>query len=145
MAKDPDSEYLSGCLFVAAAAILTLLPPIFFVSTDVEDVLPVIGTNAGLQRLFSWSAGYSALFGLIFSRLGGLAGAFGTLGGYLCGAAYWFLTIQQTLVKTLAKEGHPTEYPDSTVWLVPLAWLGIGIVVSFLPMLKNPRLKHKES
>ena len=145
MSRSADNEYFAGCLLVGATALLTLLPPIVYVGLDGSDEFPRIGTNEGLQDLFLRSAGFSSLFGLILSRLGGIAGAFGSMGGFLCGAAYWFLAIQQSFVKTLARYDQPTEYPDSTVWLVPLAWIGIGIVVSFLPMLKNPRLKHKES
>ena len=145
MANDSDKEFLGGCLFVALTSFATILPPILFCLLDQQAPPFRVYTNAGLQFLFGYSAVISAILGLLLARVGSLAGSFGAFGGFLCGAAYWFMHLQQMVPKCLATTGVPTEYPDSTVYLVPVAWTLIGAIVSFLPMLKNPRLKHKES
>ncbi|MEI7575621.1 MAG: hypothetical protein WCK51_01920 [Armatimonadota bacterium] len=145
MANDSDKEFLGGCLFVAFTSLATILPPIIVCMLDQQAPPFRVYSNAGLQFLFGESVLISGVMGLILARLGGLAGSFGSFGGFLCGAAYWFMHLQQMVPKCLATTGVPTEYPDSTVFLVPLAWALIGAIVSFLPMFKNPRLKHKDS
>lgn len=132
-------------MFVAIASISVILPPLVLCLLDQKDAPLRVFSIDGLRFLFGWSALASGVLGLVLSRLGGLAGAFGSFGGYICGAAYWFMHLQQMVARSLAQNGVPTEYPDSTIWLVPLGWIAIGFVVSFLPMFKNPRLRHKES
>lgn len=145
MANDADKEFLGGCLFVAIASVAVILPPIVLCLVDQQSPPFRVYTNSGLQFLFGCSALISGILGLVLARVGALAGSCGSFGGFLCGAAYWFMHLQQMVPKSLATTGVPTEYPDSTVFLVPLAWTLIGAIVSFLPMFKNPRLKHKES
>jgi hypothetical protein len=145
MANDADKEFLGGCLYVSIASIAVILPPIVICLLDQKEIPMRVYTSDGLRLMFAWSAVASGLSGLVLARLGGLAGSFGSFGGFLCGAAYWFMHLQQMVARSVAQTGTPTEYPDSTIWLAPLAWTAIGFVVSFLPMLKNPRLKHKDS
>ncbi len=144
MSRDPDKEYLSGCLLSGAASLFNLLVPIVIcMMRGTEN--HAINTNAGLSRMFLTSLGITVAFTLPYVRRFGIASACGALGGYACGAAYWFLTLQQTIVKSVAETGVPTEYLDSTMFLVPIAWLGIGAVASLLPLYKNKRLNSVDS
>jgi hypothetical protein len=145
MANDADKEFLGGCLYVAIASIAVILPPIVICLLDQKEVPMRVYTNDGLRFLFSWSVIASGVLGIVLARLGGLAGSFGSFGGFLCGAAYWFMHLQQMVARSIAQNGTPTEYPDSTIWLVPIAWTLLGFIVSFVPMFKNPRMKHKDS
>ena len=144
MSRDPDKEYLSGCLLSGAASLVILLVPIVICSmrgTANHD----INTNAGLSRMFLTALLITVVFTLPYVRRFGIAPAFGALGGYACGAAYWFLTLQQTIAKAFAETGTATEYLDSTMFIVPFAWLGIGAVASLLPLYKNKRLNRVDS
>lgn len=143
MSRDPDKEYLAGCLLSGSASLVVLVIPIVlcnFVGRATHD----INTNAGLSRIFLISIGLCIAFTLPIVRRFGIAPAFGALGGYACGAAYWFLNLQQTIAKSPAETGQPTEYLDSTMFLVPIVWLGIGAIASLLPLYKNKRINSTE-
>jgi hypothetical protein len=142
--RDPDKEYLSGCLMSGFSSLIILLVPIIICTmrgTGNHD----INTNAGLTRMVVSGMIITIAFTVPFVRRYGIAPAFGSLGGYACGAAYWFLTLQQTVAKALAETGVPTEYQDSTMFAVPFAWLAIGAVASLLPLYKNNRINSRES
>lgn len=132
-------------MFVAVASIAVTLPPIVICLLDQSRPPLRVYSNDGLGFLFLWSTVISSICGAVLARLGGLAGSFGSFGGFLCGAAYWFMHIQQMVARAPAQTGVPTEYPDSTMWLVPIGWVAIGAIVSFVPMIKNPRLNRNES
>ena len=144
MNRDPDKEYLSGCLLSGMASLIVLIVPIVICNMR-GSANHDINTNAGLTRMFLTALGITVVFALPFVRRFGIAPAFGSLGGYACGAAYWFLTLQQTIAKAFAETGQPTEYLDSTMFIVPLAWLGIGAIASLLPLYKNKRLNRVDS
>ena len=144
MSRDPDKEYLSGCLLSGSASLVTLLIPIVIVNirgTSNHD----INTNSGLMRMFLLGIVLAVAFTIPVVRRFGIAPAFGAWGGFACGAAYWYLNLQQVIAKAFAETGQPTEYTDSTMVIVPLAWLSIGTVVSLLPLYKNKRLNSAES
>lgn len=144
MSRDPDKEYLSGCLLSGAASLIVLLVPIVIClmrGTANHD----INTNAGLSRMFLTALGVTTVFTVPYVRRFGIASAFGALGGFACGAAYWLLTLQQTIAKSIAETGQATEYVDSTMFIVPIAWLGIGAAASLLPLYKNKRLNSVDS
>lgn len=145
MANDSDKEYLGGCLFVAIASLAVIVPPIAICLADELGNKHQVFTSDGLRAMFLMAAVISALLGLVANYLGSLAGRFGAFGGFLCGAAYWFMHLQQSIAKAPAQIGVQTEYPDSTMWIVPLAWIAIGFFVSFVPMFKNRRQRHKDS
>jgi hypothetical protein len=144
MSRDPDKEYLSGCLLSGTASLIILIVPIV-VCTARGTANHEINTNAGLTRMVLTALAITIAFTLPYVRRFGIAPAFGALGGYACGAAYWFLTLQQTIAKAFAETGQATEYLDSTMVIVPAAWLGIGAVVSLLPLYKNKRLNRVDS
>lgn len=104
-----------------------------------------INTTAGLTRMLITSLVLASVVTIPVARRFGIAPAFGALGGFACGAAYWFLHLQQTIVKAIAETGQATEYQDSTMYLVPLVWLLIGGIVSMGPLYKNKRLNRTES
>jgi hypothetical protein len=144
MSRDPDKEYLSGCLLSGTSSLVVLIIPIILCNI-VGRQTHEINTNAGLTKIFLISIGLAAAFTLPIVRRFGIAPAFGALGGFACGAAYWFLNLQQTIAKAPAETLQPTEYQDSTMFLVPLAWFTIGAIASLLPLYKNNRLNSKES
>ena len=138
MNRDPDRELLGGCLLSGAAALFVLVVPIVICTmhgTTNHD----INTSQGLSRMFITSIAIAGLGTIPIVRRFGIPPAFGALGGFACGAAYWFLHIQQTIAKALAETGQPTEYLDSTMYLVPFVWFSIGAIASLLPLLKNKR------
>ncbi len=104
-----------------------------------------INTTAGLTRMLITSLVLASAVTIPVARRFGIAPAFGALGGFACGAAYWFLHLQQTVVKAIAETGQATEYQDSTMYIVPLVWLLVGGLVSLLPLYKNKRLNRIES
>lgn len=104
-----------------------------------------INTNSGLMRMFGLAALLASVYTLPMARRFGIATAFGALGGFACGSAYWFLHLQQTIVKAFAETGQPTEYLDSTMFIVPIAWFGLGAIVSLVPLYKNKRLNSLDS
>lgn len=144
MSRDPDKEYLAGCLLSGAASLVVLIIPIILCNA-VGRTTHEINTNAGLTKIFLWSILPCVAFTVPVARRFGIAPAFGALGGFACGAAYWFLTLQQTIVKAFAETGQATEYLDSTMFIVPVAWFAIGAVASLLPLFKNKRINSKES
>lgn len=135
---------LGGCLISGAIALAVLLVPIV-ICTMRGTANHDINTSSGLTRMVLSSIVISGVLTLPIVRRFGIAPAFGALGGYACGAAYWFLHLQQTIAKSLAETGQPTEYLDSTMFLVPLVWFGVGAIVSLLPLYKNKRLNSEES
>ena len=144
MSREPDHGSLGGCLMSGAASLVVLNVPIVlcnFRGTSNHD----INTNAGLARLFLTGIGLTAAFTLPFVRRFGIAPAFGALGGFACGAAYWFLNLQQNIAKAVAETGQPTEYLDSTMIIVPFAWLTIGAILSLAPLYKNKRVNRSDS
>jgi hypothetical protein len=144
MSRDPDKEYLSGCLLSGGASLVVLAIPIVIClarGSENHD----INTNSGLARMFMIAVALSCSFTVPVVRLFGIATAFGALGGFACGTAFWFLHLQQAIVKALAQTGSPTEYLDSTMFVVPIAWLTIGTVASLLPLYKNKHLKPVDS
>ena len=144
MNRDPDKELLGGCLLSGAAALFVLIVPIV-ICTMHGTASHEINTSSGLSRMFLTAIAISAIGTVPIVRRFGIPPAFGALGGFACGAAYWFLHIQQTIAKALAETGQPTEYLDSTMYLVPFAWLFVGAVASLLPLLKNKRLNTVDS
>ena len=144
MSRDPDKEYLSGCLLSGSASLIVLIIPIVLCNV-VGRQTHEINTNAGLTRIFLISIILAAAFALPIVRRFGIAPAFGSLGGFACGSAYWFLNLQQTITKSIPETGAPTEYQDSTMFVVPLAWFALGAVASLLPLYKNKRINTRES
>lgn len=144
MSRDPDKEYLSGCLMSGACSMFNLLVPIL-ICTVRGTANHDINTNAGLSKMVITGIVITVLFTMPFVRRFGIAPAFGSLGGYACGSAYWFLTLQQAIAKAPAEVGVPTEYQDSTMFVVPLVWLAIGAIASLLPLYKNNRINSRES
>jgi hypothetical protein len=144
MSRDPDKEYLAGCLLSGTASLVVLIVPIVMCNA-IGRQTHEINTNAGLTKIFVWSILPCVAFTLPLVRRFGIAPAFGALGGFACGAAYWFLTLQQTIAKAFAETGQPTEYLDSTMFIVPVVWFAIGAVASLLPLFKNKRINSKES
>ena len=132
-------------MFVAISSIAVLVPPIAVCLADELGNKHQVFTSDGLKTMFIIASLIASLLGLVAAFLGGLPGSFGSFGGFLCGGAYWFMHLQQSVAKAPAEIGLPTEYPDSTIWLVPIGWVVIGFLVSFVPMLKKQRSKHKES
>ena len=144
MSRDPDKEYLSGCLLSGTASLIILVVPIVICSirgTANHD----INTNTGLTRMVLTALGITVAFTVPYVRRFGIAPAFGALGGYACAAAYWFLTLQQVTAKAIAETGTPTEYLDSTVFIVPIVWFAVGAAASLLPLYKNKRLNSTDS
>lgn len=144
MSRDPDKEYLSGCLLSGTASLFVLIVPIILCNAMGRQTHE-INTNAGLTRIFLISTGIAVAFTLPIVRRFGIAPAFGALGGFACGGAYWFLNLQQTIAKAFAETGQATEYQDSTMFAVPFAWFAIGAIASLLPLYKNNRINSKES
>ena len=144
MSRDPDREMLSGCLMCGAMALIVLVIPIAVCLLH-GSANHDINTTAGLTRMLITSLVLASAVTIPVARRFGIAPAFGSLGGFACGAAYWFLHLQQTIVKAIAETGQATEYQDSTMYIVPLVWLLVGGLVSLLPLYKNKRLNRIES
>lgn len=145
MANDPDKEYLVGCFSAGFQALLVLAAPIALCVWDATSKRHTIYTNSGLTTLFLLSLAVATAITVPGVRRGGIPVAFGALGGFACGAAYWFMHVQQTIAKALAEVGTPTEYLDSTPIFIAIGWLVAGFVVCLSPLYKNKRLDRKES
>ncbi|HLO99574.1 MAG TPA: hypothetical protein VK171_13345 [Fimbriimonas sp.] len=145
MANDPDKEYLVGCVSAGLQAILVLACPIAVCVMDAVSKRHSIYTNSGLGSLFVVALIAATAISVPLIRRGGIPTAFGALGGFACGGAYWYMHIQQVIAKALAEYGAETEYLDSTAIFVAIGWLLIGFVVCLAPLYKNKRVDRKES
>lgn len=145
MANDPDKEYLVGCVSAGLQAILVLACPITVCVLDSISKRNTIYTNSGLGTLFMVALVAATVISVPLIRRGGIPTAFGALGGFACGSAYWFMHIQQTIAKALPEYRAETEYLDSTPIFVAIGWLLLGFVVCLAPLYKNKRVDRKES
>lgn len=144
MSRDPDKEQLAGCMLAGVASLVVLAIPLAICIRD-GSTTHVITTSSGLGRMFLTAYVASGIFTIFMVRRFGIPPAFGALGGFACGSAYWFMHIQQTIAKSIPETGQPTEYLDSTMYLVPLVWLILGAITSLLPLYKNKRLNRVDS
>lgn len=144
MSRDPDKEQLAGCMLAGVASLVVLAIPLAICIRD-GSTTHAINTSSGLGRMFLTAYIASGIFTLFMVRRFGIPPAFGALGGFACGSAYWFMHIQQTIAKSIPETGQPTEYLDSTMYLVPLVWLILGAITSLLPLYKNKRLNRVDS
>jgi hypothetical protein len=133
---DSDQEYLVGCMVAGLAGLLVLAFPVVRCLMDQQSG-KTIYTTAGLTTLWWQAAVPSVVVGLVASLWGRIPGTFGAFGGFTCGAAYWFLHIQQSISRAPGEIGHFPEYQDSTMWLAALGWILMGAVVCFLPLLRR--------
>jgi hypothetical protein len=140
--NDPDTEYLVGCATAGLAGVAVLVPPIVACLWDSYGAKSIYQSD-GLTFLVGGSAACSFIFAVFASLRKNIAGAFGAFGGIICGGTYWFLHLQQTIAKAPSDIGRYPEYQDSTMWLVPLAWLLLGAVASFLPtIIRNSLIRR---
>ena len=131
--KDPDTEYMAGCLTAVAIAFVLLLIPVLRCILDMQGAKSIF-TTSGLTNLLLQTSIPCAIVSILWVRWFKIAAACGSLGGWACGTAYWFLHLQQSIASAPAQIGQQTEYLDSTMWIVPACWLGLGFAVSFLPL-----------
>jgi hypothetical protein len=143
MSRDPDQEYFVGCAVSSILGILVLVPPIVLCVIDSTGAKSIY-TSAGLVKLVGISGAAATICSLVGVRKYGIPAAFGAMGGFICGCAYWFLHLQQSIAKSQVDVGRLPEYLDQTMIIVPIIWLILGAVVSFLPLLKNQRLKRED-
>ena len=135
--RDPDSEYLAGCSVAGIAGFVALIPPIVLCVLDSSGPQTVF-TSAGLTSLLLKAAILPVLGCAILSRIARLPAVVGGFGGFFAGAAYWFIHLQQMITKANLTR-NPTEYGDSTMFIVPLLWVAIGAAACFAPLLLKKR------
>lgn len=129
--RDPDSEYLAGCIVSSLIAFLILGLSVGRCLFDAYGPKTVY-TNSGLTMLVLQCAipGLLITFSSVWKF--GTAAFTGSVGGWACGAAYWFLHLQQSIAKAPVDTGKQTEYLDSTMWLVPVSLFLGGFAVAIL-------------
>ena len=128
-AKDMDSLMLTGCsAFVATSFLtyfLTVWPFLTFQDSHLAATLGVCALLGPLPAL---------VLGAYASRKFELPGACGFVGGSMALCVFLFLRLQQVMLgKGSTDLPHP-DYPDSWVWMIPLAWLVAAIFVALLAM-----------
>jgi hypothetical protein len=131
--RDPDQEYLVGCSSAGIIGLIVLAAPVTLCMLDYYGTKTVY-TSQGLKQLVVISGAIAFFAGLIGSWVAKIAGIFGTLGGFACGAAFWFMHIQQSIAKAPSDIGKFPDYTDATMWIIPICWFLIGAIVS-LPFL----------
>jgi hypothetical protein len=144
MSRDSDTEYLIGCSVAAIAGLITLAPVITFCVMDSLGPKTAYSTE-GLTQIFVKSAIVAGTGSAILSLLTRLPAAIGGFGGIFAGGAYWLMYIQQVIVNSRKVIGREPDYVDSTMFLVPVAWIALGAFTCFLPMLLRKRKKTMNS
>jgi len=124
---DLDTVMLFGCSgFVVVALVswgLVVWP--FFIFTDAHE-LRSLELCAALGML------PACVFGAVASRLFGLSGAAGFLGGSICSATFLYLRLQQVMAFRGVPETPQPEYPTVWGWLIPLGWVMASVIVIVL-------------
>ncbi len=124
---DMDTVMLFGCSgFVVTSIggyILSVWP--FLLFQDSERIT-TLGTSCAFGLL------PAAILGMVSSRKFGLAGACGFVGGSMATGIFMFLRIQQAFVAAFARQAPPPDYPQILMYLVPLSWVIVSLVLALL-------------
>ena len=125
--KDMDSAMLAGCFgFVLTSMTIYFLgiwPFLVFGDTFLLNVLILNLVLAIVPSL---------LFGIIATRKFGLPGACGYVGGSMSIVVFIYLRLKMILSMVGSQTLPQAEYPDSWVWLIPLIWLALSLIIAVI-------------
>jgi hypothetical protein len=141
--RDPDTEYFAGCMTSSAISFLILIISVGRCLLDAYGP-KTIYSNDGLMQMVLQTSIPSLIITFFAVWKLGTAAFTGSLGGWACAAAYWFLHLQQSIAKAPAETGKQTEYLDSTMWFVPITLFVVGTVFAILGSLTGNR-KNKRT
>lgn len=143
--RDPDSEYFAGCITSSAISFLILIISVARCIWDAYGAKTIYTSDGLMQIVLQVSIPSLILTFLAVWKLG-TAAFTGSLGGWACAAAYWFLHLQQSIAKAPAETGKQTEYLDSTMWIVPIVLFALGVGFATLgSVLRNRKMNTTHS
>jgi hypothetical protein len=131
-AKDMDSLMIAGCAgFVGTSLFsyfLTVWPFFVFQTTHRLDT---IGTCA----LLGFAP--AAALGVLATRRFNLPGACGFIGGSMATCVFLYLRLQQIMLGKGSPDFPQPDFPDSFVWMLPMAWLAVSVLIVVWAMPKT--------
>lgn len=134
-AQDMDAAMMVGCTgFVLASMVcygLSVWPFFVFDKTHLAKTLLTCGLTGFLP---------SALFGIFCARRFGLAGGMGFIGGALTTCVFTFLRLQSTSSQRFNRDLPQPDFPESWVWMIPLAWFIVALILAALTI---PRKEYE--
>lgn len=124
--KEFEAQMMGGCTTIGlgSVAVFALCAWPWFVVQEYRV--------AGLQTWLMLGALPALALGAALSRLFGLAGASGFVGGSLISAVFVFLRLDQSMMRNLIPDVPRPDYPDIWKYLVPLIWILVSMVVAGL-------------
>jgi hypothetical protein len=131
-ASDMDSLMIAGCTGFVGTSIVSYLLTVwpFFVFQTTHRL-----TTIGLCALFGFIP--SAILGLVATRKFNLPGACGFVGGSMATCVFLYLRLQQVMLGKGSSDLPQPDFPSSFVWMLPLAWLAISVLVAVGAMPKS--------
>ncbi len=124
---DMDTQMLFGCSGFVGSSIgtflLTVWPHMVYMNITSMRAL-YIGALLGMLP--------AAITGAWVTRRFGIAGSAGFIAGSIASAVFLNLRLRQgTMLRGVPQAPQP-EYPDVFVWLLPVGWVIVAIVVCLL-------------
>lgn len=116
--RDTDTAMLFGCSGFVASSLITYFIAIwpFFIFTETHHVRELaMGALLGLLP--------ALVFGAYVTRRFGLAPAAGFIGGGMAAAIFLYLRLVEVNLRRVQRELAQPDFPESWIWLVPLAWV----------------------
>ena len=124
---DMDTVMLFGCsgfvLTSIGGYILSVWPYLVF---QESEKLSRLGVSSAIGLV------PAAILGIFSARKFGLAGACGFVGGAMATGIFLYLRIEQTFISALARQAPKPDYPQILMYLIPLGWLIVSIVLSLI-------------
>jgi hypothetical protein len=131
--KDMDAAMLGGCAVFLTTAVLAfgaaVWPHLAYANAEKITTLRMC-LMLGLIP--------SLVIGIVAARQGGLAGACGFVSGALITSVFFFLRLQQVFITAGAQTGPTPNYSAATMYLLPLGWFLLSVLVAALVM---PRIR----
>jgi hypothetical protein len=115
--RDMDTHMLVGCWGFAATSLVT-----YALAVWPHFVFHQVHLKATLGLCFALGLIPAGVAGAMASRKWGLAAAAGFLGGSMATGVFLFLRLQQAHIIKDATQAPQPDYPESWVWIIPLAW-----------------------
>lgn len=123
---------LGGCTSFVASAFITYFLGIwpFFAFQQVE-------TWRGLLVPLAIGFSLSVVFGVVASRIAGLAGWFGSIGGSLAIGTFLYLNLGYVVRIDRPATAPPLEWPDWLPIVLPFGWIAIVSVIGYFTHKKD--------
>lgn len=127
MERDTDTVMLFGCGGFVSASLITYVLTIwpFFIFREIHLVSEL--TKCALAGLLP-----ALVFGAYATRRFGLAPAAGFVGGGMAAAVFLYLRLVEVNLRRVQRDLAQPDYPDIWVWIVPMAWVVVLILVAMV-------------